>query len=90
MHEIYGRFLTKCDRGVYNIRSPAIISLEVLLVRKNLIIKFILTGRSVKVVVDGQSSEDHEINAGNHQGSLLGLTLRFILILCLRAETSLL
>ena len=39
------------------------------------IIKSFLSGRSLKVVVNGQSSEAHSINAGVPQGSILGPTL---------------
>ena len=44
------------------------------------IIKSFLSSRSMKVVVNGQSSEVHEINAGVPQGSVLGPTLFLIFI----------
>lgn len=39
------------------------------------IIKSFLSGRSMKVIVNGQSSETHEFNEGMPQGSLFGSTL---------------
>ena len=39
------------------------------------IIHSLLTGRKMKVVIDGQSSYSHFLNAGVPQGSLLGPTL---------------
>ena len=44
------------------------------------IIKSFLTGRSMKVVVNGQSSDVHLINAGVQQGSVLGPTLFLLFI----------
>ena len=44
------------------------------------IIKSFLSGRSLKVVVNGQSSESHSINAGVPQGSILGPTLFLLFI----------
>lgn len=38
-------------------------------------IKSFLSGRTMKVVVNGRSSEEHEINAGNPQGTLFSPTL---------------
>ena len=44
------------------------------------VIKSFLTGRSMKVVVNGQSSGEHNINAGVPQGSVLGPTLFLLFI----------
>ena len=44
------------------------------------IIKSFLSDRSIKVVLGGYSSEEHSINAGVPQGSVLGPTLFLIFI----------
>jgi hypothetical protein len=44
------------------------------------VIESFLTNRSLKVVVNGQSSEAQNINAGVPQGSLLGPTLFLVFI----------
>ena len=44
------------------------------------IIKSFLSDRFIRVVVDGQKSEAHSINAGVPQGSILGPTLFLIYI----------
>merc|ERR1711984_21944 len=44
------------------------------------VIKSFLSGRSLKVVINGQSSEAHAINAGVPQGSILSPTLILLFI----------
>ena len=50
------------------------------------VIESFLSDRSLKVVINGQTSEAHKINAGVPQGSLLGPTLFLIFINDLPSE----
>lgn len=44
------------------------------------VIRFFLTGKTMKVVVNGMSSEAHGVNAGVLQGSVLGSTLYMLYV----------